>query len=143
MHLRHARRRKVRIHWPISPEVFALLVEGRTAAISSHDAFAPLLHALNATPELGDFGDYTSVIETSLGYEGFTVGSAATPTLGTPGERTVSPTLAVTTYLDAEIDTDRLDQILQQLVAAHPWEVPVIELTDAVTLVTAQPERVA
>lgn len=143
MHLGHDRRRKVRIHWPISGEVFARLIAGHTETINEHDALAPLLGTLAVTPELGDFGDYTSVIETSIGYEGFTVGPAAVPTLGTPGERSISPTLVVTTYLDEQIDEHRLDEILGQLVAAHPWEVPVIELMDAVTLVTPRPERVA
>lgn len=141
MHLGHARRRKVRVHWPISPEVFALLIAGDTDSLSDHPALAPLLTAIHDTPELGDFGDYTSVVETSLGYEGFTVGPAATPTLGIPGQRTISPTLVMTTYVDATVAQERLNRILLDLVAAHPWEVPVIELTDAVTLVTAQAEE--
>lgn len=136
MRLIKTRRRKVRVHWPVTSATFTQLIAASGAVAYLGGDIEPLRDVIEATAELGDFGDYTDVVEMSIGYETFSVGPAANPTLGSAGERSVSPTLVVTTYMDSGISDERVEEILARLVAAHPWEVPVIELTDAVELVT-------
>jgi hypothetical protein len=136
MRLEKSRRHKLRVHWPVSAETFDSLVASAGAAYLSED-LRPLRNVIETTSELGDFGAYTDVVEMSLGVETFLVGDSANATLGARGERCVSPTLVVTTYLSAELSAARVDQVISELVSAHPWEVPVIELSETVELVTS------
>lgn len=136
MRLEKSRRHKLRVHWPVSAETFESLVASAGAAYLSED-LRPLRNVIETTSELGDFGAYTDVVEMSLGVETFLVGDSANATLGARGERCVSPTLVVTTYLSADLGAARVDQVISELVSAHPWEVPVIELSETVELVTS------
>ncbi|SEI02874.1 MULTISPECIES: hypothetical protein [unclassified Leifsonia] len=136
MRLEKSRRHKLRVHWPVSAETFESLVASAGAAYLSED-LRPLRNVIETTSELGDFGAYTDVVEMSLGVETFLVGDSANATLGARGERCVSPTLVVTTYLSAGLSAARVDQVISEFVSAHPWEVPVIELSETVELVTS------
>lgn len=136
MRLEKSRRHKLRVHWPVSAETFESLVASAGAAYLSED-LRPLRDVIETTSELGDFGAYTDVVEMSLGVETFLVGDSANATLGARGERCVSPTLVVTTYLSADLSAARVDQVISELVSAHPWEVPVIELSETVELLTS------
>lgn len=129
-------RSRIRIYWPVQPETFAEVVAGNAAVFADSPDVRPLREALSSFPEVGDFGDYKTVTEVSIGFEGFTVGPGAQPTLGSAGERTISPTLAVTTHVESELGSRRLTEILERIVEVHPWEVPVIEVTEGVTLVS-------
>lgn len=135
MRLEKSRRHKLRVHWPMTAETFERFVGDSTGSVYSGKELAALTEVIQGTPELGDFGTYTDVVEFSLGYESFVVGNGANATMGTPGQRSVSPTLVLTTYLNPDLPDSRLDEILEALVSAHPWEVPVIELTEIVQLV--------
>ena len=84
-----------------------------------------------AHPVLGDFGVYQSVMELAPGWEVFTPSADATPTLGSAGATTTSPTVILKTYVAAEADRETVDAALAAIMAAHPWETPVVELTDA------------
>ena len=121
--------RKLRIHWPISTETMTQLASGDLQALNSDPGIASLLDALQSTPELGGFGNYHHVFESSAGYEGFTVAEGANPTLGTVGQRTISPTFVFTTYFDDSLDQCTVQALVQRIVDIHPWEVPVIEVS--------------
>lgn len=121
--------RKLRVHWPISSEIFTRLTKGEAEAFQDDQGIAALLQALAASPELGDFGNYRHVFESGVGFEGFTVSEGANPTLGQVGQRTISTTLAFTTYFDAALEDAAVDRIIRRIVEIHPWEVPVIELS--------------
>lgn len=135
MRLEKLRRYKLRVHWPVSAETFTTLLNDTAQGYESDDLRA-LRNVIETTPELGDFGDYTDVVEMSFGLESFLVGTAANATLGAAGERCMSPTLAVTTYMRADLHPARIEEILSELVDAHPWEIPVIELLETVDLVS-------
>lgn len=121
--------RKLRIHWPISVETMTQLADGQLQALESDAGIASLLDALTSTPELGGFGNYHHVFESSAGFEGFTVAEGANPTLGRVGQRTISPTFVFTTYFDDSLDDAAVQQLVQTIVDIHPWEVPVIEVS--------------
>lgn len=129
MNLQLNRVRKLRVHWPISTETLSLIASGDAGAIHQDLGLARLLHAVEQFPELGDFGNYKHVFESGLGFEGFTCGEGAVPTLGSVGEQTVSPTFVFTTYFDAALDDAAVEHVMQALAAIHPWELPVIEVT--------------
>ena len=111
-----------------SREHFAYLW-GDTGAGKTH-----LLQALAEFRELGDFGNYKHVFESSLGFEGFTTAEGANPTLGRVGEQTLSPTFVFTTYFDASLGDAAVERFMRRLVDIHPWEVPVIEVTGPVSV---------
>lgn len=127
--------RRVKAYWPVAEATLAACAQGDLDALRSDESFASLLRVLESSPELGDFGVYGDVFEVTFGAEGFTVRPGARPTLGAIGERSLSPTVAVTTYVHAVTDED-LARVLARLTAAHPWEIPVIELSAPLELVS-------
>lgn len=121
--------RKLRIHWPIPVETMTRLGRGELSALEADAGISTLLEALKETPELGGFGNYHHVFESSAGFEGFTVAEGANPTLGSVGQRTISPTFVFTTYFDASLDEAAVQRLVRTIVEIHPWEVPVIEVS--------------
>lgn len=122
----------VKIHCPISAETLAAMLAGDDDALERDPAASTILAVIRDDNPLGDFGLYKGVCEIAPGWENFQPGPDAAPTLGTSGTRSLSPTVILTTYADAGAD---LAEALAALMAAHPWEVPVIELSDVELLV--------
>lgn len=122
----------VKIHCPIQPETLAAMFAGDNSALERDPAASAILAVIRDDNPLGDFGLYNCVCEIAPGWESFLPGAGASPTLGTAGTRSLSPTAILTTYADADAD---LALALAALMAAHPWEVPVIELSDVDLLV--------
>ncbi|MEI2277712.1 hypothetical protein [Paenarthrobacter ilicis] len=121
--------RKIRIHWPIPLETMTQLAGGNLAALEEDAGIASLLQTLGESPEVGGFGNYHHVFESSAGFEGFTVAEGANPTLGRVGQRTISPTFVFTSYFDDTLDDAEVQRLVQRIVDIHPWEVPVIEVS--------------
>lgn len=122
----------VKIHCPITAQTLAALTAGDEAALERDSAATAILTVIRDDNPLGDFGLYKGVCEIAPGWESFRPGPDAKPTLGTSGECSLSPTAILTTYADAEAD---ISAALAALMAAHPWEVPVIELSEVDLLV--------
>ncbi|MDQ0826824.1 hypothetical protein QFZ60_002997 [Arthrobacter sp. B2I5] len=133
--------RKLRVHWPISTEIFTRIAAGEVSALQQDPGLAALLHAVEQFRELGDFGNYKHVFESGVGLEGFTCGEGAVPTLGTVGEQMVSPTFVFTTYFDAALEDHVVEQFIKELVDIHPWELPVIEVTGPVSVAGGLPAK--
>jgi hypothetical protein len=129
--------RKLRVHWPISTETFSRIAAGDTGSVQQDPGLAELLHLVEQFPELGDFGNYKHVFESGIGFEGFTCGEGAVPTLGSVGEQTMSPTFVFTTYFDAALEDAAVERVMQELVDIHPWELPVIEVTGPLSVAGA------
>lgn len=118
----------IRVTWPVAPETLERLLSGDERALAEDPAFAQLLSIMKADNPLGDFGDYQAVTELAPGWELFRPGGEARPTLGQAGQSQVSPSVMVTIHVPAEAEGAALDAALDALIAAHPWEVPVIEM---------------
>ncbi len=118
--------RDIRVYCPVAPQTLAAMIAGDPGAVE-RDATAAVLLGILRTPPLGDFGRYRDVVELALGYEGFRPGDGAVPTLGTVGEPSWSPTVILTAIYGADADVDSLTE---QLLAAHPWDVPVIAVSE-------------
>lgn len=118
--------RDIRVYCPVAPQTLAAMMAGDPGAVE-RDATAAVLLGILRTPPLGDFGRYRDVVELALGYEGFRPGDGAVPTLGTVGEPSWSPTVILTAIYGADADVDSL---ADQLLAAHPWDVPVIAVSE-------------
>ena len=138
-HLRPVRR--IRVYCPIGPSTVVAIASGGAQALGLDPAARPLLDFIEACPECGDFGFYRGVAEVSIGVEAFTPAEGATPTAGTVGERSYSATAAITTYVDADLPSGRLSEIIDGLAARHPWEVPVIEVTVAELGIARRPQH--
>ena len=122
--------RRITIHCPIRPETLRAVAGGDAAALAADEGVAPILTLIESSTEFGNFGQYRGVCEIGLGLEAFTPQANARPTLGVSGERAVSVTATVKTYVAATCDSDRLAALLGEIAARHPWEVPVIEVDD-------------
>lgn len=130
---------KVTIHCPISAETLRRLTGGDLEAIERDPAAAAILAVIRASDQLGDFDLYKGVFEVSLGLEGFTSTERANPTSGQPGERALSPTAIISTYVDPAVSAPELAMVIDALVLAHPWETPVIEVGAPIQLVCDTP----
>ncbi|ABD25422.1 hypothetical protein Saro_0977 [Novosphingobium aromaticivorans DSM 12444] len=122
----------VKIHCPVSAATLAAMLAGDASAIELDETAAAILAIIRADNPLGDFALYGGVVEIGLGWESFTPGAAANPALGTAGSAALSPTAILTTYAPAGSD---IEPALAALMAAHPWEVPVIEIRDVELLI--------
>jgi hypothetical protein len=119
---------RITIRCPISSLTLQAVLQGDGYALESDPSIAPILKLIEERPAFGDFGHYTGVCEVTVGLEAFTSGHASSPTLGTPGKRTASFTATVTTFVGETVDDQTLHALIEAIAAAHPWEVPVIEL---------------
>lgn len=126
--------RRISVYCPVLPGTISALARGELSALARDPVGGRILAHIERCPDLGDFGTYRGVCEVAIGLEAFTSDAQARPTMGSAGERSHSATAVITTYVADSISDDRLDALLQELCALHPWEVPVIEVA-AVTLV--------
>jgi hypothetical protein len=93
-----------------------------------------MLDIIRADNPLGDFGAYRGVAEISLGLETFIPGPGTRPVRGEWGEVSLSPTVIITTYIADDAPEVDVTAALGALMAAHPWEVPIIEIAPTVLL---------
>ncbi|MEV0196038.1 hypothetical protein [Nonomuraea sp. NPDC050691] len=127
--------RSVRVYWPVSGRTLARVGSGDVDVLREDESFAALLHVLRTSACAGDFGVYRDVFEVGVGVEGFTTGHGARPTFGSVGDSSLSPTLTVTTHIDARTPDAEISRLLSRVLDAHPWEVPVVELSAPFDLV--------
>jgi len=111
-------------------DTFVALSRGDLSAIERDPAAARMLAIIRAENPLGNLRLYKGVFEVSLGVEGFTPTAQATPAAGASGSNTLSPTAVITTYFDTASDREHMNAIFEEILAAHPWETPVIELSN-------------
>ncbi len=82
------------------------------------------------SPSLGYVGNYRAVCELQVGYETYTPLAGAHPTLGSIDKESFLPSIYLTTYADGAIAFSDIEKIVEEIVALHEWEHPVIEVTD-------------
>ncbi|WP_223805156.1 hypothetical protein [Tsuneonella flava] len=127
----------LKIHCPLDDDTLALLMRGQVEEIHPDCALARVIAVVRGDNPLGDFGLYQSVIELGAGWELFTPGAAARPALGDAGANTVSPTAILTVYIPADAVEGAVSAAIDAIVAAHPWEVPVIEIASTALVTRA------
>ena len=127
--------RTVRIHCPVEAATLQAMLAGQADAAMRDPALAAMLAIIRADNVLGDFGSYKGVVEIGLGFESFIPAVEARPAYGTAGAPAISPTVILTTYVAAEASDAAIAVALDSLMAAHPWEVPVIEVAPTTLVV--------
>lgn len=125
----------LRIYCPVDRGTMELISAGRFAEIEQQSAFSRIMAIIRDDNALGDFGMYKAVVELSCGWELFTPDSMANPTMGEAGSPTASHTAILTVYIPADASLARVSEAVAAIVAAHPWEIPVIEMGDTSLLV--------
>lgn len=115
----------VRVHCPVSANVLARLQAGEAAALADDPVLRAVVEVIRGSDVLGAIGPYRGVFELGFGLESFVPQADAAPTTGRAGEAAVVPTVVVKSYAAEGADIARE---LAAIVAAHPWEVPVIEV---------------
>ena len=114
------------IHVPVAADTLRRLAAGEAGAVDEETALSAILAIVRAANPLGDFGPYRGVVELGLGWELFTPIADARPTLGAPDVESRSPTVVLRIHLDAG-KAEQADAAIAAILAAHPWEIPVIE----------------
>lgn len=123
---------KLTIQCPVRAETIARLAAGDTMAFDTDDLLAPVLAAIRGSALFGAIASYRDVFHISIGLEGFTPTTEARPTLGQAGVpcRTLLATLCL--HAPSDPPPAQMASALAAIAAAHPWEVPVIDLSPAV-----------
>lgn len=132
--LRTRRVQILTIHMPVAAETLRRLAAGDADCIDSEPALSATLAIVREANPLGDFGAYRGVVELGLGWELFTPAATARPALGTADAEARSPTVILRVHLP-EDDAGDADAAITRILAAHPWEVPVVEHSIAEILV--------
>lgn len=119
----------VRVHCPVSANVLARLQAGEAAALADDALLSAVVGVIRGSDVLGAIGPYRGVFELGFGLESFVPQAEEVPTTGRAGEPAVVPTVVVKSYAAEGAD---IAAELAAIVAAHPWEVPVIEVGSVV-----------
>ncbi len=119
----------VRVHCPVPANVLARLQAGEAAALADDALLSAVVGVIRGSDVLGAIGPYRGVFELGFGLESFVPQADAVPTTGRAGEPAVVPTVVVKSYAAEGAD---IAAELAAIVAAHPWEVPVIEVGQVV-----------
>ncbi len=122
--------RRLTVYCPVTPHTRAAVAAGDLAPLTEDPGTRQILALIAASAELGNFGHYRGVCEVSASVEAFTPAAGARPTVGQSGERTLCANVTIITYVPAEVPEARLVALVEALARLHPWEVPVIEVTD-------------
>ena len=115
----------VRVHCPVSGNVLARLQAGEASALADDPVLAGVVEVIRGSDVLGAIGPYRGVFELGFGLESFVPGADAVPTTGRAGAVEVVATVVVKSYAAAGAN---IGAELAAIVAAHPWEVPVVEV---------------
>lgn len=126
---------RLRIYCPVAASTLSRLMAGES--VEDDPALSAMLAIVRGDNPLGDFGLYRGVVELHPGWENFEPTAGATPTLGAAGARSLSPTVILTIHIPDDAPQQAVDQTLDAIMAAHPWEVPVIELDETRLLIRA------
>ncbi len=89
-----------------------------------------LIQMLDDNSVVGRVGQYAGVYEIGLGLEGYLPVSNAQPILGEVGVRTRLRTISFKTYVITGSTRNTIDQFVTDVVKIHPWEHPMIEISD-------------
>ncbi len=119
----------VRVHCPVPANVLARLQAGEAAALADDALLSAVVGVIRGSDVLGAIGPYRGVFELGFGLESFVPQADAVPTTGRAGEPAVVPTVVVKSYAAEGAD---IAAEMAAIVAAHPWEVPVIEVGQVV-----------
>lgn len=131
--------RALRVFCPVQQDTLAAMLAGDGSALERDAHLAKMVGIVRSDSALGDFGIYKSVLEISPGWELFTPGADAAPTMGEGGSPSISPTAILTIYIAQETPSDLVDLGIAAILKVHPWEVPVIELSETSLLVRQAP----
>lgn len=126
---------KLTVQCPVRPGTLARLAAGDITALETDDLLAPVLAAIQGAALFGAIGPYRDVFHVGVGLEGFTPTAQARPTLGQAGQPCRTPLATLSLHVPADAPAAAIASALAAIAAAHPWEVPVVDLSPAVRYV--------
>lgn len=101
--------------------------------IASDPALAAVVAVIDRHTADAPLGEYASVCQYALASGSYIPQTGAHPTVGSAGARSVGRAVHVTTFLiKSSFDQTRLETFLNDLYDVHPFEHPILELTETV-----------
>jgi hypothetical protein len=106
---------------------------GSGLAVASAIAVQEILRVFSEFEFAGSVGTYRAVAEISSGAETFVPTDDSVPVHGVASIASTVPSARLVTYIPADTPGKDVDRMISELVSAHRWEHPVIEV-DRVSL---------
>ena len=97
--------------------------------ISANEVQA-LLRIFRECDFAGIVGTYNAVVEISSGTETFVPSEASFPTYGKINVPSNVISIRLVTYIPISTTREKLSTLIDEIVLAHPWEHPVIEVDE-------------
>ena len=107
--------------------------DGPNLAVASAAPVQEILRVFREFEFAGRVGTYKAVVEISGGAETFVPTKDSVPVHGVAGMPSTVPSARLVTYVPAGAPAEEVDRIVSEVVSAHPWEHPVVEV-DQVSL---------
>jgi hypothetical protein len=107
--------------------------DGPGPAVASAAAVQEIMRVFRVFDFAGSVGTYRAVAQISGAADTFMPTADSAPVHGAADIASTVPSARVVTYVPAATPGEDVDQLIGALVAAHPWEHPLIEL-DRVSL---------
>jgi hypothetical protein len=115
---------RVAVYTPISE------ADDRSSSdVFSTNAVQALLRIFRKYDFAGNVGTYNAVAEISRGAETFVPTEASSPTHGTVNVSSNVISACLVTYIPTAA-REQLDTLIEEIVSAHPWEHPVLEVAE-------------
>ena len=96
--------------------------------VISANAVQTLLQIFREHDFAGNVGTYNAVTEISRGTETFVPSEASSPTQGEINVPSNVVSARLVTYIPINTAREELDAFIEEIVLAHPWEHPVLEV---------------
>jgi len=110
----------IEIAIPVSKITFSDIIKGQFNAIGIDSVSGELIKFINKSNISGNFDGYTNVIEFGLGFETFK-----------PSKKAGWHTLNAKIFFTKSIDSDEFLKYLSVILKLHPWEHPVITISNS------------
>ena len=96
--------------------------------VVSTNAVQTLLRVFRKYDFTGSVGTYNAVIEISRGTETFVPAQDSSPAQGSVNVPTNVVSARLVTYIPTTTTREELDTLIEDIISAHPWEHPVLEV---------------
>lgn len=119
---------RISIVCPVSHDADSLSILQDIAQLRADEQIDDIFRVIEDHGPLGRIGTYENAMEIYPNLEIFTPTSQSRPTQGNAEQQESVSSVTIVTYAHENIGPQHLNDLIQALSDAHPWEHPIIEV---------------